>query len=102
MNQTAEVIPFCSPAREIFHKQRAAFRRRPFVSLAQRRDILLKLEAMLIDHQESIAMAISRDFGHRSVHETKILEIFPAVAGLRYARRHLKQWMNPQQRHVAF
>jgi coniferyl-aldehyde dehydrogenase len=63
--------------------------------------LLGKLESILIDNQEAIAAAISRDFGNRSVHETKILEIFPTVDGLRHARRHLKRWMKPQRRHVA-
>ena len=101
MHQTAEVISIQSEARGLFDKQREASRKQPHISLAERRELLFKLESILIDNQEAIAAAISRDFGNRSVHETKILEIFPTVAGLRHARRHLKKWMKPQRRHVA-
>jgi coniferyl-aldehyde dehydrogenase len=101
MNQTAKVISIQSEARCLFDRQREASRKQPQISLAERRELLGKLESILIDNQEAIAAAISRDFGNRSVHETKILEIFPTVDGLRHARRHLKRWMKPQRRHVA-
>ncbi|MGD8242101.1 MAG: coniferyl aldehyde dehydrogenase [Desulfobacterales bacterium] len=101
MNQTAKVISIQSEARCLFDRQREASRKQPQISLAERRELLGKLESILIDNQEAIAAAISRDFGNRSVHETKILEIFPTVDGLRHARRHLKKWMKPQRRHVA-
>ena len=101
MNQIAEVISIQSEARRLFDKQFEASRNQPHISLAERRELLGKLESILINNQEAIATAISRDFGNRSVHETKILEIFPTIAGLRHARRHLKKWMKPQRRHVA-
>ena len=101
MNQTAKVINIQSEARRLFDKQLEASRNQPHISLAERRELLGKLESILIDNQEAIATAISRDFGNRSVHETKILEIFPTITGLRHARRHLKKWMKPQRRHVA-
>jgi coniferyl-aldehyde dehydrogenase len=90
-----------STAGEIFRLQKAASLEKPYLSLAKRLDILLKLERLLLDNQDEIADAVSADFGHRSRHETKILEIYPAVSGLRYARRKLKKWIRPQFRHVA-
>ena len=102
MIQTAKIISIHSAARGLFDKQHKASRKKPPISRAERHELLFKLESILIDNQEAIAAAISQDFGNRSVHETKILEIFPAVTGLRYTRRHLKQWMKPQHRHVAF
>jgi coniferyl-aldehyde dehydrogenase len=59
-----------------------------------------KLASILTTYEDAIAEAISRDFGHRSHHETKILEIFPSITGLRHTSRHLKKWMRPQRRHV--
>ncbi len=88
-------------AGEIFHRQRTACREKPYPSLAERLDALEKLEHILVDNQEEIAHAVSADFGNRSLHETKILEIFPAVSGLRHTRRKLKKWMKTQRRHVA-
>jgi coniferyl-aldehyde dehydrogenase len=101
MSQTAEVIAFKSSARMIFERQRAASRRRLNIPLRDRLEALNQLESLLIKNQDAIADAVSRDFGHRSHDETKILEIFPAVSGLRHTRRHLKKWMKPQRRHVS-
>jgi coniferyl-aldehyde dehydrogenase len=86
-------------AQEIFTRQRAACRRKPFLPFDQRRDALWVVEKILIDHQNDIIAAVDRDFGHRSGHETKLLEIFPTVAGLTDTRRRLKKWMKPQRRH---
>jgi coniferyl-aldehyde dehydrogenase len=103
MNQAAQVLSIAEPqhARDIFHRQKAASIAGPALSLEERRDILQKLETVLIAHQDAIAAAISKDFGNRSIHETKILELFPAIEGLRYTCRHLKKWIKPQKRHVA-
>ncbi len=101
MNQTAEVLNFRSPARNIFDQQMAASRRQPYPPIDVRIAWLENLEAILTANQDAIAEAIRLDFGHRSPHETRILEIFPAVTGLRYTRRHLRHWMRPQRREVA-
>ena len=102
MNQESEILPQkYGTAEEIFHRQRTAGREKPYPSLAERLDALEKIERILVDNQEEIADAVSADFGNRSRHETKILEIFPAVSGLRHTRRKLKKWMKTQRRHVA-
>ena len=102
MNQESETLSQqYGTAGEIFHRQRIACREKPYPSLAERLDALEKLEHILVDNQEEIAHAVSADFGNRSLHETKILEVFPAVSGLRHARRKLKKWMKTQRRHVA-
>ncbi len=101
MRQTAKILDFQSTARNIFDRQKTASRQRYGLSLFERMELLAKLEALLIANQNAIAEAISKDFGHRSHHETRILEIFPSVAGLRHTRRHLKKWMKPQRRHVS-
>jgi len=85
----------------IFDLQKAACRADPGVPYARRHDALKALEDLLVDNQQAIAEAISLDFGNRSVHETRLLEIFPTVSGLSHARRKLKKWMRPQRRHVS-
>ena len=103
MSESAQVIPIMSSnrARDIFQRQKAASLAEPPPTIEARRTMLEKLEALLITHQDAIAEAISRDFGNRSIHETKILELFPAIDGLRYTRRHLKKWIKPTKRHVS-
>ncbi|MBW2561157.1 MAG: aldehyde dehydrogenase family protein, partial [Deltaproteobacteria bacterium] len=103
MSQESEVISHekHGVAGEIFNRQRAAYLKKPYLSLNDRLDVLRKLEQLLVDNQDKIASAISEDFGNRSYHETRILEIFPSVSGLRHTRRKLKKWMKIQSRHVA-
>jgi coniferyl-aldehyde dehydrogenase len=85
----------------IFALQREAYLRHPYPSLAERRDNLAKLERILVDNADAIADAVNRDFGHRSAEETKLLELFGCVDGLRHTRRKLRKWMRPQRRHIS-
>ena len=88
-------------ARAVFERQRAAWRARPFLPYAERRDALQAIETLLIAHQNDIADAVYRDFGQRSRQETLLLDVFPTVSGLAHARRHLKKWMRPQRRRTS-
>ena len=45
-----------------------------------------------------MADAIAEDFGNRSRHETRLLEVFPALEAIRHARRHVAGWMKPERR----
>ena len=103
MSSTAEItnISQASRVHSVFERQRQACLKTPYPSLEERKANLLKLEQLLRDHQDEIAEAINQDFGNRSVHETKVLEIFSSIEGLRDCRKKLKKWMKPQSRHVS-
>jgi acyl-CoA reductase-like NAD-dependent aldehyde dehydrogenase len=58
----------------------------------------LAASAALLHDNIGIVQAISSDFGHRSVQETKLLEIAGSLKSIRYARRHIKRWMSPGRR----
>ncbi len=87
--------------RSAFAVQRAAFARAPFPDAATRDRRLAALERLLRQNVAPIAAIIARDFGHRSHHETRLLEIFPSLEAVRYARRHLRRWMKPRRRAVS-
>jgi coniferyl-aldehyde dehydrogenase len=88
-------------AQRIFKLQRDAYLRDPYPSLQVRKERLRALERILLDNTDAIVEAIQRDFGHRCAEETKILEIFPCVDGIRDTRKRLSKWMKPQRRHVS-
>lgn len=88
-------------AQRIFLLQRQAFLRHPYPSLEERLENLRKLEQILLDNADAIAEAVRQDFGHRCPEETKILELFGCVDGLRYTRKMLKKWMQPRRRKVS-
>jgi coniferyl-aldehyde dehydrogenase len=66
---------------------------------ATRRDRLRRAETMLAGASDAIAAALSEDFGHRSVDETRF-EIFGALNAFRYAAANVETWMQPE-RHTA-
>jgi len=81
--------------------QREAAAREPYPDAATRDRRLAALERLLRENVDAIAEAIARDFGHRSHHETRLLEIFPGLEAVRHARRHLRGWMKPERRGVS-
>ncbi len=88
-------------AQRIFKLQRAAYLRDPYPSLAERKERLRALERILVDNTDAIAEAIRKDFGHRSTEETKILEIFPCIDGIRHSVKKLSKWMQPERRPIS-
>lgn len=86
-------------ATRIFTLQTAAHRTNPVPSLQTRKANLKRLERLLLDNQHAICEAISQDFGNRAHQETKLLELFLSVDGIRDCRKRLGSWMKPQSRH---
>jgi coniferyl-aldehyde dehydrogenase len=86
--------------RAIFDGQRHASRHLPAPTLSQRLESLDKLRDLVKSNGPAVAAAISADFGARSVVETELLEIVPALNAIRHARRKLSSWMKPRRRPV--
>jgi len=80
--------------------QRAAYLAHPVPSSDERRADLQQLERLLQENRQAIVEAISADFGHRSAHETMLLEATPSLAGIRQCKDHVQRWMRPQSRHI--
>ena len=83
--------------RRLLESQRAAFARQMYPSLEIRIDRLERLRRMTERYEGAIAEAISADFGHRSVHETEMAEIFVVLSGIRHTRRQLGRWMKSRR-----
>ncbi len=86
-----------SPLDSAFQLQKQAFAAEPNRPLKARRADIDRLVEVLIRERESIAEAVSADFGHRATAETLSAEIMTSIEGLRYARRRLKRWMRPER-----
>jgi len=82
-------------------RQRAAFLRDGAPSLAERRANLDRLRAAVIARREVLEAALVADFGHRSRHETAIMEILPLTWGIDYLQKNLRRFMRRERRHVA-
>jgi len=80
--------------------QRDAYLAHPYPTFAERKADLLKLKAFVMDNRDDLVAAISKDYGHRSKHESLFAEIFSVIDGVGHTIKNLKAWMKPQRRHV--
>ena len=64
----------------------------------QRREDLLRLRTAFKASLPQMAEAISRDFGHRSTHESMMAEAVIVLKEIDFCLRHLRKWMKPQRR----
>jgi len=92
--------PVAAALADALQRQRAAYLAHPVPTAAERRDDLRQLALFVKDNRQAILDAISADFGHRSTHETLLLEVTPFLAAIRQCQQHLSRWMRPQRRHV--
>ncbi|WP_049622527.1 coniferyl aldehyde dehydrogenase [Frateuria defendens] len=81
----------------LLHAMREAQRRDPMPGWPVRAQRLRALQALVTDHRQAIAEAISADFGHRPAEETELLEVFPSLSAIRHALRHGRRWMKPRR-----
>ena len=84
--------------RAAFELQKRACIDSPEVPWALRQDRLKRLARLVEANAAAFAQAISEDFGHRSQHETDLLEVFPSLSGLNHALAHGKRWMRGERR----
>lgn len=82
-------------------RQRAAFLHNGPPSLAKRRANLKKLRAALLARREDFQAALDVDFGHRSRHETALMEMLGVTWGIDYLHKNLRRFMRRERRHVA-
>lgn len=77
--------------------QRAAYRAEPMPSLATRRDRLARVLAMTRKYADQLADTISRDFSHRSRHETLLADVATVEMAAKHASSHLGRWMRQRR-----
>ena len=92
MAQTAQlrrVEEIENEAQRVYALQREAYLRQPYPSLEERLERLDKLDRILVENAEAICAAIATDFGHRCAEESKMLEIFTCIDGIRHTKKKL-------------
>ncbi len=96
--------PAATPAETlevILARQRAAFLRDGPPSLATRRANLKRLRAAVLSRRAALEAAMEADFGHRSRHDSAILEMLTLTWGIDYLLKNLRRFMRPERRRVA-
>lgn len=78
--------------RDRFEAQRTAFAAGA-PGYERRMEALGGLADVLLARADELGRAVAADFGHRSVDETRMLELFPLLDQISHARRRLRRWM---------
>lgn len=99
MNHLADVRPTTDMA-GVLERQRRSFLHDGPPGLAQRRAALARLKAAVLAFRTELEDAVSADFGHRSRHETGLMELAGVVEAIGYLSRRLRRFMKPERRHV--
>ena len=86
----------------ILEKQRASFTAALPEAMSVRRDRIDRAIALLIDHAEDFAKAVSADFGHRSREQTLMTDIMPSVSAMKHAKKHFESWAKNEKRKPTF
>ncbi|MDF3883528.1 coniferyl aldehyde dehydrogenase [Cupriavidus basilensis] len=96
--QLAEQAIASARMESVFEAQRHAFLQNPCPDAGQRRQHLRALKRQLLRYQDVLAEAIDRDFGERSLAETKMLEVLPTTLEINHAISHVRHWMRASRR----
>jgi coniferyl-aldehyde dehydrogenase len=86
----------------VLQAQRSAFTAALPEAMAVRRDRIDRAIALLVDHKDAFAKAVSADFGHRSIEQTLMSDIMPSVSALKHARKHFEAWSRNEKRKAMF
>jgi coniferyl-aldehyde dehydrogenase len=81
-------------------QQWSAFWQNPNPSADLRQDRLTRAIAALVEHREALVNAMHEDFGNRHKAYSTMNDLLGSLAPLKYAREHLKDWMQPEAREV--
>jgi coniferyl-aldehyde dehydrogenase len=82
--------------------QRDAFTASRPEPMSMRKDRIKRAMALLKDHGENLAKAMSADFGNRSMHQSMITDIASTVGAGKDALKNMDRWARTQKRKVQF
>lgn len=86
---------------DILALQKQAYLRHPLSSAHERIERLARLKRILLKYQDQFADAINKDYGNRSIGETKIGELLTCLEQIKYYSKHISKWMKPSKRRIA-
>ncbi len=83
-------------------RQRAAFTASRPEPMSQRKDRVRRAMALVKDHGEEFAKAMSADFGSRSAQQSMLTDIAATVGAGAHALKHMDGWAKTEKRKVQF
>ena len=70
--------------------------------MSMRKDRIKRAMALVKDHGENLAKAMSADFGSRSMHQSMLTDIAATVSAGKHSLKHMDQWAKTERRKVQF
>jgi coniferyl-aldehyde dehydrogenase len=80
----------------LLRSQRAANLTKGPLNAETRISWLDRLIGLMVDHKSDIVAALRADFGNRSEEATLLADVFAVIGSLKYAKEHLRSWMQPE------
>ncbi|QIG52852.1 coniferyl aldehyde dehydrogenase [Altererythrobacter sp. BO-6] len=86
----------------ILKLQRSAFNTSRPEPMSMRKDRIKRAMALIKDHGENLAKAMSADFGNRSMHQSMLTDVAATVSAGKDALKHMDKWAQTSRRKVQF
>ncbi len=86
----------------ILNKQKQAFLKDGHVSAETRIDRIDRVMSILLENETALCEAMSADFGHRSMHQSRMADIMGSLETLRHAKKNVRKWMQYEKRKPMF
>ncbi len=88
--------------RAVLERQKQAHIREGAPSAELRIDRINRAIGLIVDYQNEICDALSKDFGHRSTDQSIMSDVVGCLSGLKEAKKSLRKWMRPENRSTMF
>ena len=87
---------------DTLNRQRIASNKEGLVSAETRIDRIDRSIDLLVRYKTELCNAVSEDFGHRSIHQSRMVDIGSSLTALRDAKKKLRRWMRSEKRRPMF
>lgn len=85
-----------------YQRLRDAWKSQGGIAYKERMRLLKDLKKSIMARKEELVTAINEDFGTRCRAETLLSEVFMVVESIRYTRKHLQDWVEPEEREISW
>ncbi len=86
----------------ILRRQRDAFTASRPEGMSMRKDRIKRAMALVKEHGENFAKAMSADFGNRAMEQSMLTDIAATVGAGKHALKHMDKWAKTEKRPVQF
>ncbi len=83
-----------------FDELQQYFIKTPYLSINKRITVLKQLRSRLVEFEQELIDAVSKDFGYRTAFDTLLGDILPTMQALAHTIKKLPKWSKPSKRSV--